>query len=158
MVPISLVAHRIETRIVSSRIASATIARVITPSGGGVRKVTSKPSFWRRLHGSSTALCSWAAAMMWPRPFVPSGPFAYMRAAPLIARLFDSVEPLVQTISFGEAPISAAACSRARSTASSASQPTLWFWLAVLPTFSVKYGSIASTTRGSVRVVAALSM
>ena len=52
----------------------------------------------------------------------------------------------------------AAICSRASSTASSASQPKAWLRLAALPNFSVKYGSIASTTRGSVRVVALLSM
>jgi hypothetical protein len=40
-----------------------------------------------------------------------------------MARLFDSVAPLVQTISRGSAPISAATCSRAISTASSAAQP-----------------------------------
>jgi cysteine desulfurase len=46
-----------------------------------------------------------------------------MAATPLMARLFDSVAPLVKMISFPEAPIRAAICSRAFSTASSASQP-----------------------------------
>ena len=100
--------------------------------------MTSKPSRCSRLHGSSTALCSWDAVMMWPRPVVPSGPRAYMRAAPLIARLFPSVAPEVQMISFGFAPIRAAACSRAWSTASSACQPKLWLRLEELPYISVK--------------------
>ena len=43
--------------------------------------------------------------------------------APLIARLFDSVAPEVNTISRASAPIARATCSRARSTASAASHP-----------------------------------
>ena len=66
---------------------------------------------------SMTALCSVTTVMMWL-------PFSrYMWAAPLIARLSDSVAPLVKTISFAVAPISAATCLRATSTASSACQP-----------------------------------
>ena len=98
------------------------------------------------------ALCSVAAVMMW-LPFS-----AYISATPLSARLFDSVAPLVKTISFAVAPISSATCLRAFSTASSASQPKLWLRLAALPNMSVKYGSIASNTRGSTGVVAWLSM
>ena len=37
MVPISLFAHMIETRIVSGRIAASTAFAVITPSAGGSR-------------------------------------------------------------------------------------------------------------------------
>jgi hypothetical protein len=59
--------------------------------------------------------------------------FSYMRAAPLIARLFDSVAPEVKMISFASAPISSAHCSRAFSTASSASQPKAWLRLPGLP-------------------------
>jgi hypothetical protein len=82
---------------------------------------------------------------------------AYISATPLIARLSDSVAPEVNMISFGSAPITRATCSRARSTASSAAQPNGWLREAALPKTSVKNGSIASTTRGSVRVVALLS-
>ena len=78
-------------------------------------------------------------------------------ATPLMARLFDSVAPEVKTISRACAPRAAATCSRARSTASLASQPKRCEMLAALPYSSVKYGSIASTTRGSVGVVAWLS-
>ncbi len=77
-----------------------------------------------------------------------------MSATPLIARLSDSVAPLVKTTSLGFAPMRAASCLRPVSTASSASQPNAWFRLAAFPNFSVKYGSIASTTRGSAGVVA----
>src|SRR5687768_12461381 len=50
-----------------------------------------------------------------------------------------------------------AICLRAVSTASSAAQPNAWFRLAALPNFSIKYGSIASRTRGSMGVVEWLS-
>ncbi len=75
-----------------------------------------------------------------------------------MARLSDSVAPLVKMISFARAPISRATCSRPASTASSASQPKPWLRLAALPKASLKYGSIASSTRGSTGVVALLSM
>ena len=82
-------------------------------------------------------------------------PFSrYISATPLSARLMDSVPPEVNTISLGSrAPISAASSSRARSTAPSASQPKGWLRLAGWPNFSVKYGIIASRTRGSTGVV-----
>jgi hypothetical protein len=51
----------------------------------------------------------------------------------LIARLSDSVAPEVQTISFPDAPISAATCSRAWSVAFSAVQPNECERLAALP-------------------------
>ena len=57
------------------------------------------PCFSRRLQVSRIALCSVAAVMMW-LPFS-----AYISATPLSARLFDSVAPLVKTISFAVAPI-----------------------------------------------------
>ena len=73
---------------------------------------------------SITALCSVTHVMMWL-------PFSrYISATPLIARLFDSVAPLVKMISFGFAPIRSATCLRAVSTASSASQPNAWLRLA----------------------------
>ncbi len=58
-------------------------------------------------------------------------------------------------ISFSLAPMRSAACWRAVSTPSSASQPKRWLREPALPNFSVKKGSIASTTRGSQGVVAA---
>src|SRR4051812_41057064 len=86
-------------------------------------------------------------------------PFSrYISATPLIARLSDSVAPLVNTISLALAPMRSATCLRAFSTASSASQPNGWLRLAGCPNFSVKYGSIASTTRGSHGVVDWASM
>src|SRR3989442_7797157 len=83
----------------------------------------------------------------------------YIWATPLRARLIDSVRPDVNTISLGSrAPISAASWLRAVSTAASASHPKGWFRLAGWPYFWVKYGSIASTTRGSAGVVDCASM
>jgi hypothetical protein len=67
-------------------------------------------------------------------------PFSrYISTTPLMARLMDSVPPDVKTTSFGSrAPMTLAICSRARSTAFSASQPKEWFRLAGWPNFSVK--------------------
>jgi hypothetical protein len=66
----------------------------------------------------------------------------------------DSVAPLVQTISRGSALMSAATCSRAVSTAFSASQPQAWLREAGLPKCSRNQGIMASTTRGSQGLVA----
>ena len=74
--------------------------------------------------------------------------------APRTARLFDSVAPEVNTMSSGRAPISAATCARASSTAACASWPKACCRLEGLPNFSVKYGSIAASTAGSTGVVA----
>jgi hypothetical protein len=66
-------------------------------------------------------------------------PFSlYISSTPLIARLSDSVAPLVKTISFGSALISFAICFRALSTASSAAHPKAWLRLAAFPNFSTK--------------------
>ncbi len=71
-----------------------------------------------------------------------------------MARLFDSVAPLVQTISFALAPTSRATSARAASTASSAFQPNAWLFEAALPNSTEKWGSMTSSTRGSTGVVA----
>ena len=68
---------------------------------------------------------------------------------PRIARLLLSVAPLVKTISPGSAPIARATCLRAFSTASAAFLPARWTLLAGLAKVSRKYGSMASSTRGS---------
>ncbi len=66
--------------------------------------------------------------------------------------------PLVQTTSRAVAPMSRATSSRASSTASSAFQPKEWLFDAAFPNRSVKYGSMASRTRGSTGVVEWQSM
>jgi len=71
--------------------------------------------------------------------------------------LLLSVAPDVSTISRGSAPISRATSARAASTAASASRPMTCSALWGLPNISVKYGSIAATTRLSHGVVAWLS-
>src|SRR6267378_1660748 len=74
-------------------------------------------------------------------------------ATPKIAWLSASVPPLVKTISCGRAPISAATCSRAVSTAARALCPKVWIE-AAFPNSPERYGSIAWRTSGSTGVVA----
>src|SRR3989338_4054911 len=71
--------------------------------------------------------------------------------------LLDSVAPLVNTTSCGDVLISSANCPRARSTAFSVSFPYWWVREWGFPYCSVKYGSIASSTRKSTAEVAWLS-
>src|SRR5262245_6509998 len=153
MVPTSLFANMTEMRIVLSVSAARIASTSTSPSGRTGTCVTSKP--WRssRRQTSRLARCSMAVVTMWL-------PFSrYISAIPLIARLIDSVPPEVKISSFGSrAPMSFAIWSRARSTAFSASQPNEWLRLAGWPNFSVKYGIIASTTRGSTGVVDWASM
>src|SRR3989441_9178659 len=153
IVPISLLANITETRIVLSVIALTICSTSIRPSGCTGTYVTSEPCRSRRLATSRPARCSMTVVTMW-------FPFSrYISATPLRARLIDSVPPDVNTISFGSrAPISVASWLRAVSTAASASHPKGWFRLAGWPYFWVKYGSIASTTRGSAGVVDCASM
>ena len=125
-----------------------------TPIASTGRYVTcASPCFSSRRQGSRTARCSVTVVTMW-------SPFSrYISTTPLIARLSASVPPEVQTSSLGSrAPISRASCSRARSMPPSASQPKEWLRLPGCPNFSVKYGIIASSTRGSTGVVELLSM
>src|SRR5437899_1836155 len=153
IVPISLLANITETRTVLSVIALPICSTSIRPSGCTGTYVTSEPCRSRRLATSRPARCSMTVVTMW-------FPFSrYISATRLRARLIDSVPPDVNTISFGSrAPISAASWLRAVSTAASASHPKGWFRLAGWPYFWVKYGSIASTTRGSAGVVDCASM
>src|SRR6266446_1340481 len=153
IVPISLLANITETRTVLSVIALTICSTSIRPSGCTGTYVTSEPCRSRRLATSRPARCSLTVVTMW-------FPFSrYISATPLRARLIDSVPPDVNTISFGSrAPISVASWLRAVSTAASASHPKGWFRLAGWPYFWVKYGSIASTTRGSAGVVDCASM
>jgi len=78
------------------------------------------------------ALCSVTAVMMW-LPFLA----VHLRDA-LIARLSDSVAPLVTRSPSRSRRFRSATCLRAFSTASSASQPKGWLRLAALPKCCVK--------------------
>src|SRR2546422_1758934 len=153
MVPISLLANITEIRIVLSVSALRISSTSMTPSGCTGTYVTWNPCRSRRLNVSMLARCSMTVVTMWL-------PFSlYISATPLRARLIASVPPEVKTSSFGSrAPISVAILARAASTAPSASHPNGWLRLAGCPNFSVKYGSIASTTRGSHGVVDCASM
>src|SRR5579883_1922268 len=78
---------------------------------------------------------------------------ADVKRQPKIAWLSDSVPPLVKTISWGLAPMSAATRSRAVSTAARACWPGVWIEEA-LPKSADRKGSMASRTAGSTGVVA----
>jgi hypothetical protein len=115
--PISLFAAITDTSTVRSEIERRSPSRSTNPSGDTPSTVSFHPSCSSRRQESSTDLCSVATVMMWsPRSRIA-------RAAPLIARLFDSVAPLVKTISPAEALSSDAIFARAASTASCASHP-----------------------------------
>ena len=152
IVPTSLLACITETSTVSGRMAARTASGSTSPSRLTGTTVTSNPSRPSAAIESRTALCSMAVVTRW-RPFP-----AWNRATPFTARLSDSVAPLVQTISRAVAPMSRATSSRASSTASAASHPNEWLFEAAFPDRSVKYGSIASRTRGSTGVVEWQSM
>ncbi len=84
----------------------------------------------------------------------PSAWRRWKRAAPLMARLLDSVAPEVKTTSRGSAPISSATCSRAASTAASAARPIACSTLPGLAKLPSHQGRMAASTRGSGGVVA----
>lgn len=71
---------------------------------------------------------------------------------PRMARLFASVPPEVNVTSSADAPMSAATCSRASSTARRARRPA-GVALDGLPQCSVRYGHIAPATSGATGVV-----
>ena len=133
IVPISLFANIIEMRIVLSVMAFRTSSGLTIPNLSTERYVAvALPLPSNDLTVSSTARCSVDAVIIW-------SPFSlYISSTPLIARLSDSVAPLVKTISFGSALISLAICFRALSTASSAAHPKAWLRLAAFPNFSTK--------------------
>ena len=99
--PISLFAAMTLTSTVSARIAASTAAGSTSPPASTPSLVTSiAPSASSAAQTSSTAVCSVAIVTTWR----PRGWSA--RTAPAIARLLDSVAPLVKTMSRGRAPIS----------------------------------------------------
>ncbi len=117
MVPISLFACIIEIRIVLSVIAFLTSPGLTIPYSSTGRYVTLNPCVSRNLQGSITAWCSIAEVIIW-LPF-----FLFASATPFIAKLSDSVPPLVKTISSFLAPTRFATLSLACSIASFDSLP-----------------------------------
>ncbi len=93
IVPTSLLACMIVTRIVSGRSAAATSAGETSPSAPTGSRLTSNPSFSRKVQTLSTAGCSKAEVTMC-RPRARRA-----RALPMMAQLFASVPPLVKTTS-----------------------------------------------------------
>ena len=131
IVPTSLLAAITLTSTVRSVMADSTASGSTKPCSSTARYVTSKP--WRssRAHSWRTALCSMALVMMC-RPRADAA-----QATPLMARLSDSVPPLVNTISRGLAPSSIATVSRASSSPWRARRPERWM-LEGLPQCSEK--------------------
>ena len=133
--PISLLACMTLIRMVWSVMAARSASRSIRPSAPdrqeGDAGSRASPGACRC---PAPPCARWPTVMMW-LPFS-----AYISATPLMARLSDSVAPLVKTISLGVAPIRSAICWRAFSTACSASQPKVWLRLAALPNFSREVG------------------
>ncbi len=120
MVPISLFAAIRDTKDVGFLRASLKASRLAKPSDVTGRISISKPSSFKDRADSKTHLCSKAKTST---RLTPSPIRARKRAAPIIARLLDSVAPDVKTISLESAPISLASFSRAASTANSAFWP-----------------------------------
>ena len=110
-----------ETSFVFGRIAAATSSAETRPSPSGFRRVTSTPSASSVRHAARTASCSTWVATTW----LPAAPSA--ETTPRSAQLSLSVPPEVKNISsLSSAPMSAAARSRASSTAALASRPYRW--------------------------------
>src|SRR4029450_4235593 len=107
--PVSLFAHIIETSVVSGRIAASNSPRSTLPCRSTPRNVTSHARFVRSWHGRRTALCSTALVTT----CLPRGSNL---SAELITALFDSVPPLVKTISDGSHPSNLASRPRRKST------------------------------------------
>src|SRR5580704_1066881 len=87
------------------------------------------PCFSAAWQAFRTASCSIVVAMMWGEEVGEVKEVEEVKdkdATPKMAWLSDSVPPLVKTISWGRAPISAATCSRAVSTAARARWPGVW--------------------------------
>lgn len=148
MVPISLFAYIIETRVVFGVRARATSSGFTNPSLSTSRYVTLNPSFSSCLNGSVTEECSIFVVIKW----LPLSLFAL--AVPKIARLFASVAVPQKITSLDRQFRNFAIVSRASSTAIKASLP-FSCRDSGFPYFSEKYGSIAFRTFGSKGVVEA---
>ena len=133
MVPSSLFAHMMDTKMVSSRRASFTIWAVMMPSESWFQERHIKAFTFQAAARVDDGFVLVDRGDDVPSMFEPAGALAYIRAAPLMAMLFDSVAPEVKMISFGWAPRRSATCDRAVSTPFSASQPYAWFRLLELP-------------------------
>ena len=146
--PVSLLANMTDTRPMSATASSvsARASRSIRPPASV--GTTIPPD---SCTGSSTAGCSAAAQTATPVPLP-----APLPTVPSTARLSASVPPLVNTTPPGSDPTRAATASRASSMALRASRARRWAPEG-LPGWSVNHGSIASTTSGRVRVLAAWS-
>jgi len=145
--PVSLLTAITLTRATSSPSCSASTSGSTAPLGRTGRIVSAKPSASRARAQASTEACSTAETINRLRPVAA-------RIAPASARLFASLPLAVNTISSACAPIRRATSSRAASIASRAASPRVCT-LEALAARSPSQGSMASTTSGAGRVVAA---
>ncbi len=148
IVPISLFASITDTRAVSRSITARSRSGSTTPVRSTGSSDVRQPRRARALQVLSTASCSMALAIRWRRPDASRA-----SAAPRMAKLSDSVPPLVNTISEGSALSSAATDERAASSAALARWPKACT-LDGLPNSSRRAAATASTTSGSRGVVA----
>ena len=145
--PVSLLASITATTAVRSSTLARRSSRSTRPSARVRAASTGTPSSASALAVFITAWCSIVEYTTLRRGSRAAA------AAPRSAVLSASVPLPVKTISPGEAPIRAATCSRAVSTAARACWPNQCR-LDGLPKPSRRMGSIASSTRGSSGVVA----
>ena len=118
--PVSLLAAITDTTAVRSLIASSTSSGATTPVGPTGTTTAWRPIRATKRAAASTASCSTAVTTACP-------PRVGDNAAPPMARLSDSVPPLVNTTSRGRAaPTRAATRSRASSMAFLARRETAW--------------------------------
>ncbi len=148
--PVSLLARMSDTTAVFASSADASPSSSGSPSPSTGTSTGSKPSSARESPASRTAGCSAAEKTTRLRPGSRS---RAARAAPLTARVSDSVPPEVKTISSGRTPRADATASRADSTAFLAARPGAWIEEG-LAAREVSHGSIASSASGRRGVVA----
>ena len=146
--PVSLFTAITLTSATSSPSEASSSAGSTTPFGRTGTTVSAKPSASSAREAARTEACSIAVVTMRRRP--PSA----ARSTPCSARLLDSLPLAVNTTSSVCAPSSRATSSRAASTASRAASPRECT-LEALPNEAPSHGSMASTTSGAGRVVAA---
>ena len=147
-VPTSLLACITETSAVSRRTSAASAGGSTMPRPSTGSHDTVHPCASSALAVLSTASCSIVLTTRWRLPCT-----AGASSAPRMARLSDSVPPLVNTTSAAAAPSRAATCARASSSAALACWPSRWT-LEGLPKTSTDARRRASATPGASGAVA----
>jgi hypothetical protein len=142
MVPISVHAAPIDTRVVSGRRARRTSSGLTRPSPSTGNTVTAAPVFSRSRQALSTEICSTADVITCRAP-APA-----RMATPRMARLLASVAPEVKMTPVPDPPTRRATLARAASSDSRASEPSEC-GAEGLPMPASRKGRITASTRGS---------